>query len=135
MQISFVMLIFPLFLDQISGGKSLGGGQTALGGRLLPPVKESQNHSVKRRIASLKLNVPWCLRPFQILIGLLNESTGSYNVETFSVHIFVDTSGPKARGGSFSSISFGHFHTCTCRLGAQTQPCLKFFGTQKYFPV
>ena len=25
---------------------------------------------------------------------------------------------------------FGHFHTGTCRLGAQTQPCLKFFVTR-----
>ena len=30
---------------------------------------------------------------------------------------------------------FGHFHTGTCRLGAQTQPCLKFFVTRKYYPV
>ena len=30
---------------------------------------------------------------------------------------------------------FDHFHTGMCRLGAQTQPCLKFFGTQKYYPV
>ena len=31
--------------------------------------------------------------------------------------------------------TFGHFHTVTYRLSAQTQPCLKYFGTQKYYPV
>ena len=30
---------------------------------------------------------------------------------------------------------FGHFHTGTFRLDAQTQPCLKFFVTRKYYPV
>ena len=42
MQISFVMLIFPLFSDQISGGQSVRGGQTESGGRPLPPVEEIQ---------------------------------------------------------------------------------------------
>ena len=44
MQISFVMIIFLLFLDQISGeGKSLRGGQTASGGASSAlPVEESQ---------------------------------------------------------------------------------------------
>ena len=37
----------------------------------------------------------------------------------------------KTRGGGY----FGQFYTGTCRLGAQTLPCLKFFGTQKYCPV
>ena len=36
MQISFVMLIFLLFSDQISRGRSLRGGQTASVGRPLP---------------------------------------------------------------------------------------------------
>ena len=30
---------------------------------------------------------------------------------------------------------FRHCYVATWRLGAQTQPCLKFFGTQKYYPV
>ena len=43
MQISFVMLIFPLFSDQISGGAKVSeGGQTASGGGGRPPVEESQ---------------------------------------------------------------------------------------------
>ena len=37
-QISFVMLIFPLFSDQtLGGGQSLRGGQTASGGTPAPP--------------------------------------------------------------------------------------------------
>ena len=39
MQIYFIMLIFLLLSDQISGGKSLWGGQTTSGGA---PVEESQ---------------------------------------------------------------------------------------------
>ena len=38
-------------------------------------------------------------------------------------------------GGGGGGGYFDRFHTGTCRLGAQTQPCLKFFGTQKYYPV
>ena len=38
MQISFVMLIFLLFLDQISGGQKSLRGQTALGGGGAPPA-------------------------------------------------------------------------------------------------
>ena len=37
MQISFVMLIFLLFSDQISGGQKSLRGQTASGGHPLPP--------------------------------------------------------------------------------------------------
>ena len=40
MQISFVMLIFLLFSDQISGGAKVSVGATASGG--VPPVEENQ---------------------------------------------------------------------------------------------
>ena len=44
MQISFVMLIFLLFLDQISGGAKVSkGGKLPQGGTPLPPVEESQH--------------------------------------------------------------------------------------------
>ena len=42
MQISFVMLIFLLFLDHILGQKSLRRGQTALGGTHCPLWKKAR---------------------------------------------------------------------------------------------
>ena len=42
MQISFVMLFFLLFSDQISGGAKVSEGKTASGAAPLPPVEESQ---------------------------------------------------------------------------------------------
>ena len=42
MQISFVMLIFLLFSDQISGDKILRGGRKLPQGGERPPVEESQ---------------------------------------------------------------------------------------------
>ena len=48
MQISFVMLIFLLFSDQI-----LGGGKLAQGGRPCPPVEESQ--AIKTITVTIKI--------------------------------------------------------------------------------
>ena len=42
MQISFVMLIFLLFLDQIWGGAKVSEGGAVSGGAPLPPVEESR---------------------------------------------------------------------------------------------
>ena len=49
MQISFLLLIFLLFSDQILGeAKSPKGGQTVSGGRPLPPMEESQPGDPKK---------------------------------------------------------------------------------------
>ena len=52
MQISFVMLIFLLFSNKISGGEAFDGGQTASGGRLLV---EERKHKVRPFWTTLEL--------------------------------------------------------------------------------
>ena len=84
MQISFVMLIFLLFSDQISGGGakvSKGRGQTASGG-CPPPVEESQNciSVVREPEKDFNFNASKCLlltsrnKYFQFSLNFLSGS-------------------------------------------------------------
>ena len=97
MQFSFVMLIFLLFSDQFSGGKSLWWGQTASGvAPPCPPVEESQAHQntplskddTKKLIPNkncqdlFQLRKSWCSekqyfqRQAKFLVSLVAEAIG-----------------------------------------------------------
>ena len=53
MQISFVMLIFLLFSDQISGGGKVSEGQTASGGHPLPSCGRKPGFPLKHRTGGM----------------------------------------------------------------------------------
>ena len=63
---------------------------------------------------------------FFLFYFLRDQNSQHFNEDLLGVN-----ASASGRGGGY----LDHFHTGMCRLGAQTQPCLKFFGTQKYYPV